>query len=278
MNERLDRMTVRVQIDPPGILETNARPDPRVVIHLGRPVVIGCERGGVVHRGLTIHGDVDIIPSGIASQWTLEARDTALVVGVPQDLLRNTATDLAIDPDEAVLLNRFKVRDRKLEHLAWALKQEMDDGFPSGQLYRDSIALAMACQLLRHHSVAMPKPTETHTGAMPAFRLRKVLSFIENGLDGDLSLSSIAAVSGFSASHCQRAFCRAMGVSIHHYILQRRVEHARYLLTNTRMSVTEVALAAGFAHQSHMAFQMRRLLGLSPSQIRKRAGSQSHRS
>jgi hypothetical protein len=60
----LSRLGVRFQVDAAGTLDTGARPDPVVVIHRGPPVEIGCERGGQAHFGVSIHGDVDIIPAG----------------------------------------------------------------------------------------------------------------------------------------------------------------------------------------------------------------------
>jgi AraC family transcriptional regulator len=46
------------------------------------------------------------------------------------------------------------------------------------------------------------------------------------------------------------------------------VEHARTLLLQHAMPASEAALAAGFAHQSHMARWMRRLLGVVPTGLR----------
>ena len=53
-----------------------------------------------------------------------------------------------------------------------------------------------------------------------------------------------------------------MGMAVHQYVIQRRVEFAKTLLLREEMSVAEVALEAGFAHQSHLARHMRRALGL----------------
>ncbi len=270
----LGKLTLTFRTDPPGVLETVRPSDPRVVIHFGAPVDIGCERCGLAHRGVAIHGDVDIIPAGVASQWTLGKQDSAFVVAVSQELLQEAAIDLSIDPSETVLLNRFTMRDARLEHLAWALKAEMDDGFTAGRLFTDSLAMAMACQLLKRHSVASPKQVTAQPGLMAPFRLRRVLSFIEDNLSGDLSLSAIAVVSGLSISHCQRAFVRATGVSLHQFVVRRRVERARAMLADSRMSISEVAHAAGFSHQSHLALQMRRRLGISPARIR--SGRESH--
>jgi AraC family transcriptional regulator len=45
-----------------------------------------------------------------------------------------------------------------------------------------------------------------------------------------LSLREIAAASGLSISHCQRAFRKTMGIPVHRFVIQRRVETAQRLL------------------------------------------------
>ena len=60
-----------------------------------------------------------------------------------------------------------------------------------------------------------------------------------------------------------------MDVTIYRYILRRRVEHARQLLLQGDRKLSDVALEAGFAHQSHLAKWMRRELGRSPSELRR---------
>jgi AraC family transcriptional regulator len=191
-------------------------------------------------------------------------------LGLPaKDLLREAAVDSGIDPSSTVLLNRFQVRDAKIEHLGWALKTEMDHGFSSGRLYADGIGMALASRLLRGHSLVASEEPGTRHGAMSGFRLRRVLSYIEGNLSEDLSLGAIASISGLSTSHCQRAFRNAVGLSVHRFIIQRRVERAKSLLIDQNVPIGEVALAVGFSHQSHLAYHMRRLLGISPASVRK---------
>ena len=264
----LGRLIVRVQVDPAGVIEATPRPDPVLLIHVGAPVEIGCERGGQMHCGLSVHGDVDVIPPDTASRWILKKEDCGLIVRIPQDLLADAASSLNLDPEEARLLNRFQVRDPQIEHLGWALKAELDRTHKSGQLFADSIGMALACRLLQAHSVAAGKQKRSQPGAMSPYRLRRVLGFIEENLSSDLSLASIATVSGLSISHCQRAFRSAVGVSVHQYVIQRRVERAKSLLLDKKLPVGEVALAVGFSHQSHLAYHMRRLLGAPPMNFR----------
>jgi AraC family transcriptional regulator len=265
----LGRLGARLLVDLPGVIETPAQADPYVLIHVGTPVEIGCERGGRAHRGVSVHGDVDIIPAGVASRWTLKKRDCALVVRISHELVKAAAVDLGVDPAGAVLLNRFQARDAKLEHLGWALKTEMDHGFGIGRLYADGIGVAMACQLVQAHSRAAAKKAFSRPGAMTAFRLRRVLGYIEDHLSDDLSLAAIAAIGGLSVSHCQRAFRNAIGLSVHQHVIRRRVERAKSLLVDRSRSISDVALAVGFSHQSHLAYHMRRILGASPMSVHK---------
>lgn len=107
---------------------------------------------------------------------------------------------------------------------------------------------------------------------MSAAQTRRVLDYIEAHLDQDLSLDVLAGAAHYSSSHFKTVFKRTLGVPVHEYVMQRRVERAKVLLQRGDLPASQVALEAGFAHQSHMARCMRRLLGVSPGMLR-RAGT-----
>jgi AraC family transcriptional regulator len=266
-----DRLPVRLQSDPAGVVDVPARPHPVIVIHVGPSVHIACRRGDRQHSGITVHGDVDIIPAGVPSRWELRERDTALIVGVPAPLLRVTAEGMGRPAERIEMINRFQMRDRQIENIGWALKTEMEAGFPNGGLYLDSLGTALAVHLLNHHSADSQK-VRNAKGGLSGGKLKQLISHIEENLDSDLSLRTIAGIAGLSISHCKSAFRASMGQPIHQYVIQRRVERARELLTDPEWSIREVATETGFAHQSHLAFHMRRVLGVSPKNIRDAHG------
>jgi AraC family transcriptional regulator len=96
-----------------------------------------------------------------------------------------------------------------------------------------------------------------------------VIEYIEAYLDKDLTLAELATVAGYSLSYFKPMFKQAVGIPVHRFVLERRIERARTRLLEGEKSVTEIALETGFAHPSHMARGMRRAIGLSPSQIAK---------
>jgi AraC family transcriptional regulator len=252
-----------------GLHTAPAQEVSRIVIHVGKTVAKECRRGEHSYAGLSVHGDLDIVPAGLDSKWVLKESDTALVIGISSSLLRRAANTTEVDSPNIVLLNRFTARDPQLESLAWALKIESDEGFGNGTLYWESVAMAISVRLVRRHSPVTSQSGE-RTAGMSGQMLRKVVAFIEDHLGEPLSLAQISAVSGLSISHFQRAFCIAMGKPLHRYVIQRRVARAHDLLLNTDRPIQVIALEVGFCHQSHLAAHMRKVFGVAPTSLRRK--------
>jgi AraC family transcriptional regulator len=216
---------------------------------------------------MAVHGDIDIIPSGTAARWELKEKDSALVMSLSPELLNVTAEEFGLDPSHMEIRNRFQVRDPQLENIGWVLKAEMESGYPSGKLYLESLATAVAARLVGCHSTRSVDQG-IRTGGLSDRKLRQVLSYIESNLGREMSLGDIAGVAGLSVSHFKGLFRQSVGVPVHQYVIRRRIERAANLLRENKLSISQIALETGFAHQSHLAHHMRRLLGVSPRYFR----------
>jgi AraC family transcriptional regulator len=216
---------------------------------------------------MAVHGDIYITSPGTPTVWEMKENDVYVALSVPPQLLDLVAKESELDPRRIEIRNRFQVRDPQLESVAWALKAEMEFGYPSGRLYLDALGISVAARLLRSHSSLSREPRKL-TGRIPERRLRQVLAYIEDNLNQDLSLSNIAASAGLSASHFKVLFRDSVGLPVHQYVIRRRVERAKSLLAEGKMSISRIALETGFAHRSHLARHMRRILGLSPRVLR----------
>jgi methylphosphotriester-DNA--protein-cysteine methyltransferase len=60
-----------------------------------------------------------------------------------------------------------------------------------------------------------------------------------------------------------RQFKQSIGIAPHHYLTQKWVERAQEMLAKTDLSLSEIAYAAGFSDQSHLARHFRHMLGKS---------------
>jgi len=263
---RTNALTARVASDPPGVIEAPARNDPAIVIHVGPSVDIACRRGGQTHRGLAVHGDVDIVPPGIPSRWEVKQKDTALLIGIHSAFFQSLAEERELDSRRVEIVNRFQMRDPQIEYIGWVLEAEMEAGHPTGGLFVDSLASALALRLLERHSSA--SLVQHDRFSMSGRKLRLVLSYIEDNLIRDLSLAEVASITGMGISNFKNVFRKSMGIPVHQYVIQRRVERAKTLLHEGDLPIAQVAVEAGFAHQSHLARHLRRATGISPDRFR----------
>lgn len=258
----ISRSGLRVDLHShaPGPVELRAQSEHQLMIHAGTPVRGVCSNA---HGYTYTRGDIDIVPAGLADRCVQDDSSTSLVVRMSPMLLRRAAEDLGLDPERTGLQHQHQLRDPQIEHIAWALDAERRSGYPAGSLYADSLGLALALHLLRSFgTLASPRR------GLSAQQHRRIVDYIEAHIDRDLSLVTLASVAGVSASHLKNAFRRSTGLTVHEYVVQRRVERAKSLLLHGGLPASEVALEAGFSHQSHMARCMRRVLGITPSDLR----------
>lgn len=252
---------------PRGELAFPPSDDLLISVHAGAPTRVSC-RGA---RSLATRGELFILPSGASDECTQDDPSEVVDLRLSTALLRLAADELGLDPKNGPALE-CGARDSRIEHLAWALEAEQRSGSQGGRLYRECLGLAVAVQLLGRQRA--PRVNRTPSG-LPAERLRRVLDCIEADLGGDLSLLRLARVARVSTSHFSVLFKRSMGVPVHEYVVQRRVARARTLLQEGRSSASAIALQVGFAHQSHLARCMRRVLGVTPSAL-TRSGAAGH--
>jgi AraC family transcriptional regulator len=252
---------VGLHTTPPGLVELKPLPEHRIKVHAGPPVRGTCQ----LDRFVYTRGDIDIMPAGTSDSWHEEDANTSILLEVAPSLLRQTAEDIGVDPDRTGLERRHQVRDPQIEHIAWALDAERAAGYPGGLIYRESLGSALAIHLLGRYPAAL-----TSMRGLSKPQLRRVADYIDAYLEQDLSLRRLAEVVGVSASHFKTLFKRSTGLPPHEYVVQRRVERAKSLLLRGDRPASQVAVETGFAHQSHMARCMRRILGTTPTQLMRR--------
>ncbi len=264
-----DGLALELRSDPAGVLEVPELQSVLIAIHVGAASKISCRRGGESHRGSAVHGDIDIIPAHTAARWEMhDQHDTALILSLPPSLLSTVAEEYGFDSRRVEIRNRFQIRDVQLENIGWALKTEMESNYPSGRLYVDSLAVSVASRLVSTHSSLAQRPPE-QSGGLGGRRLKQTLAYIEDHLAEDVSLSQLASITGISASHFKTLFRESAGLPVHQYVIQRRLDRAKSLLMQGKLSIAEIALATGFSHQSHLARHLRRASGLSPRAMKR---------
>ncbi|WP_161489451.1 helix-turn-helix domain-containing protein [Sulfitobacter sp. EhC04] len=104
--------------------------------------------------------------------------------------------------------------------------------------------------------------------AMAVWQIRKLQAHIEDYLACKLTTDELAEVIGISRRHFTRVFTRTFATSPHRYLTERRINRAVTLLSETNMTVSEIALETGFGNSQHFASAFKGATGRTASRVR----------
>jgi AraC family transcriptional regulator len=103
---------------------------------------------------------------------------------------------------------------------------------------------------------------------LPARMLRSIEEYIDLHLEKDLCVEELASYLGISPSYFGRSFRSSVGVAPHAYVMRRRLLRAQELLASTDLPLIDIALATGFADQSHFCRRFHQITGVPPRTFR----------
>ena len=101
-------------------------------------------------------------------------------------------------------------------------------------------------------------------------KLQRVLCCIEERIPQSIRVEELAAEAQMSPFHFARMFKKAVGHPPHAYITQVRMERAKALLADSKMSLREIARNVGFQTQAHFSGVFHKRVGMTPRTYRLR--------
>lgn len=221
-------------------------------------------------------GTVTFLPAGHAVSWRIDApREMAHVhLYLPPQLFpagfADTAPDGVADPAPAATL--IGAADPWLGHYVNLLLAEVESCSRLGTL-ESSAFLQETGPLVVQHLIAAsrrapPRRPSRVSPLRPAL-LSRIEQFVDERLSADIPLEQLAAIASLSVDHFVRAFDQAIGMTPHHYLVERRLERSRALLRDSSLAVGEIAQACGFSSPTHFSVMFHRRYGISPSRYRR---------
>jgi AraC family carnitine catabolism transcriptional activator len=136
----------------------------------------------------------------------------------------------------------------------------------------EALALEVANQML-HHPVRSAETPQRHTLGQATDQLpplvRAAIRIIESNVAEPVPVPDIADQLGLSQRQLERQFKQAVGCTVVQFGLLFRLQHARVLLIATKLSVRDIAAAAGFNTLSHFAHSFGKCFGRRPSDYRQ---------
>lgn len=253
---------------PPHSIPENSRQQNLIVISPKIPPGIKIEQkfDGQFRSGQINDGDITIVPANMPHQASWNQEHSYILISLDRDKLASFAplTDL----DAVELIPCFHKADPLILGIGLALKTEIESNNSGGHLYIDSLTATLSAHLLRHYSTRKFTIPENRQG-LPQYKLRQVISYINDQIDRNFTLAELAALVNMSPSYFSSLFKISMGCAPHQYLIRRRVDRAKILLREGKLTIAEIAHSLGFAHQSHLNRHFKRLVGITPKIFQK---------
>lgn len=142
---------------------------------------------------------------------------------------------------------------------------------------QDDIApIAMEGVLLEMLAESARSSDETHGSSAPGW-LRRVRELLQDSYLEAPGLAALAGVAGVHPVHLSREFHKHFHMTIGEYIRKRRIEHASDLLSNSDLSLAEIANTCGFSDQSHFCALFKKHSGMTPAKFRDLSSGSARR-
>ena len=210
------------------------------------------------HFGLFAAGAYDAVVSPPSA-------GSALVIALPWEWCRAAMPGPCNMP---AIPPRFAYHDRQLLRLVRGLDAHRRDSEPLGNLYTESLSIAIVNRLYTA-DVEDEGTSSTAERVLPAAVRLALERLIDERLDAPPKLSRMAALAGMGTAQFLRAFRASFGVTPYQYVLQRRIDRAKWLLGFESRSLTSMALELGFASHAHFASAFHARTGMTPSAFRR---------
>ena len=105
--------------------------------------------------------------------------------------------------------------------------------------------------------------------ALMTWQVKRVESYIDSNMCGRLRVPDLARIVALSPSHFCRIFKATFNLTVHCYVMQRRIESAKRQMLDTSDNLCSIALSCGMSDQAHLTRCFRKFVGMTPSAWRR---------
>jgi AraC family transcriptional regulator len=171
------------------------------------------------------------------------------------------------DPDRPYT-PRMYFEDSVVCETAAKIRNAIESGEQRSAPYLEALYSVLAHELSRpDRDLARTSPL--NRGGLASWQKRVVVGYLEEHLSEQICLDRLARLIRLSEHHFCRAFKQSFGIPPHQYHVQRRMESAKVLLADRKVSVTEIALTLGYSQTSSFSVAFRKTTGWTPREYRR---------
>ena len=173
-------------------------------------------------------------------------------------------------------LNNYNVHDEVIKGIIELFLIEVKAGGRNGYSYLQSLLALLGNHYILNYSNYPELQDERKTASgFGQAQVDKIDGYIIQHMGDSITVDDLADLLGCSKFHFLREFKKMMSITPYQYLLSRRMEQARMLLSSPDSSIAAVGLDLGFNDQSHFTRAFKNQFGLTPGQFQKQANDRA---
>jgi AraC family transcriptional regulator len=227
------------------------------------PAITERQIDGHFKREEIVQGSCVIIPANVSHYGEWDKGSGALCLSIDPTIFAQTVYEV-VDPNTIELLPLFATPDPFIYQIGVALKSALFKHSDRSRLYAETLVNTLILHLLEHYTTTRPNLRECIARQLPQYKLQQVIDYIDAYLDRDLSLQELSNMVQMSPHYFSKLFKQSTGTTPHQYVIRCRVERAKNLMRQGKLSIAEIATQVGFVDQSHLHRYFKRLVGVTP--------------
>lgn len=269
-------ISVEVRSHAPGTIRSSTQPNVEVVIALegshGADVIRS--RAGWSEKTCSTTGSVWLVPIGVGEE---EITVTAPLPKALHLFLPPGQFSLLADQYNFVRSPAYSLpyiggfSDELIVQIGRSIFTELMAETATGRMFAETSSLMLAARLAHDYADAnFIEAAGAGANRLDNTRLRRVLDFVEEHVEDEITVGGLADLANLSAFHFTRMFTSAMGVSPARYVSSRRLKNAMAMLAIGKLPLSEIAHRSCFSSQASFNRAFRRATGVSPGEYRRR--------
>ncbi len=121
---------------------------------------------------------------------------------------------------------------------------------------------------LQLYTILSSLASQANTSQLQHPSVPSAKSYMDLHFAESITIEDISAAVNLSQYHFSRLFRAETGLSVHGYLLDTRMGHAKKLLSETNLSIEEVAQQCGFSSTSHFIRAFKQEMNITPARFR----------
>jgi AraC family transcriptional regulator len=261
-------LAVRGYTYAPSDIRTPGLTDALIVIYLAGSARMTRRVAGATEHKTVAPGQISLMARRNDVSWSWDEPIRVLHLYLAPALLEGVARHVFPgQPHDIELRNELELADPVLHRIGCELADGSALDGPGADLYAQALTQQICIHVLRRY-VERPRPDVSWRGSLSVQQTRRILELLDGASAAQMSLAKLAAEIGVSEGHFIRLFKARFGVAPHQYVVKRRLEHGKELLSSD-MNLAQVAAASGFSDQSHFTRVFKREFHMTPSAWRR---------